>query len=883
MSGIRTIAVRLRGFFHKRRLEEDLDAELRQHLELLAQENIRRGMTQREAQSAARREFGGIEQTKESYRDLRGLPFLETFLRDVRIGFRSLLKRPGFTAIAILTLALGIGVNTSLFTVVHGVLFSPLPFLAPDRLVSLWERNLSDDFPSPYNVVSGGVFDDWQRLAASFEQMAAIGEDSANLSGDGGPLPEAIGTRFCSYNLFPMLGVQPIYGRPFSAEDDRHGASGTVILTYGLWKRRYAGNPAVIGRTILLNTKSYTVIGVLPAWFGYPDTRVQAWLPVRHEMPVEDMQSRGNHRFLVTARLKPGVSPAQANSELDAIQQRTHQQFPGTLAGKAATVLPLSENLVRDVKTSLYMLMGAVGCVLLIACLNVANLFVARAATRSKEIAVRAALGGSRWRLMREQLTESFLLTFAGGALGGFLAYASIRWLVAFREDLPRAGSIHVDRAALMFTIAVTALSGVFAGILPAFSATRKQLLEPLKENSRSLGGGRTRTRLRRLLLTSQVALTVLLLTGAGLLLKSFAELRSARVGCATGNVLTMGLSLPEAKYEKSSQKVEFFEQLLERVRAMPGMRAAGFVSVLPANGHFEDNTFSIAGRPPLAPGESLDAVVRAADPAYFTAMDIPLLRGRFFTAAERLENASFAVISESMAKKFFATEDPLGKTLIIDWEGKPRFEIVGIVGDVLSDLNRPPEPTMYFSLKFGRFSYGALVTRSNTDVKSFALPIQKEIARMDPDLPVSDVLTMQQIIGKSTASAAFDAVLVLLFAVLALILAAVGLYGLLSYLVTQRTNEIGIRMALGAQRTEVMRATLLEGLRPTAIGLLIGLFAGGACAQLISSLLFGVRPFEFMIYAGVGLLVLIISIGACSYPAWRAARVDPIVALRYE
>jgi predicted permease len=438
-----------------------------------------------------------------------------------------------------------------------------------------------------------------------------------------------------------------------------------------------------------------------------------------------------------------------------------------------------------------------------------------------------------------------------------------------------------VDQAALLFTVGITTFSGVIAGLLPAYSATSIQLLEPLKENSRSLGG-QSRTRLRKLLLTAEVALTVVLLVGAGLLLKSFARLGSAKMGCATANVLTMGLSLPDVKYEKPSQKTQFFEQLLARVRAMPGVRAAGFVTVVPGGGHFEDNTFSIEGRT-LVPGEFLDAADRGADPAYFQAMDIPLLRGRYFTDADRGENSNAMVISESMAREFSPNEDPLGKHLIVDWAGKPRFEIVGIVGDVLSNLDRPPEPTMYFPLNFGRFGYGSLVVRSNREVTTLALPIQKEIARMDADLPVSEVLTMEQIIGKSTAGARFDAVLVLLFAVLALILAAVGLYGLLSYLVTQRTNEIGIRMALGAQRTEVMRATLLDGLRPTAIGLVIGLFAGGACAQLISSLLFGVRPFELMIFAGVGLLVLIISIGACSYPAWRAARVDPIVALRYE
>ncbi|HYL63509.1 MAG TPA: ABC transporter permease [Candidatus Methylomirabilis sp.] len=873
---------KIRGWVRRRSQDRELQAELDNHLEALTEENIRRGMSQEEARYAARREFGGIEQTKELYRERRGLPFLETLLRDARFGLRNLARRPGFSALAILTLALGIGVNTAIFTVVHGVLLSPLPFTDPDRLVSLWERNLSDDFPSPYNVVSGGVFDDWHRQSSSFEEMSLIGEDSANLSGDGGSLPEAIGTRLCSFNLFSMLGVQPIRGRLFVADDDRLGAPGTVVLSYGLWKRRYGGDSAAIGRKVLLDARPYTVTGVLPAWFDYPDTRVQAWLPVRHEVSAYDIQNRGNHRFFVTARLKPSVTLAQASSDLDTIQQRIHQQFPDALVGRAATVVPLSDNIVRDVKTSLCVLMGAVGCVLLIACLNVANLFVARAASRTRELAVRAALGASRWRLIREQLTESVLLVQAGGTLGGLLAQATIRWIVVFQKDLPRANSIRIDGAAVVFTIVVTMLSAIFAGLLPSFSTTRRHLVEPLKESSRS-SGGQTRARLRRVLLTSEVALTVVLLIAAGLLLKSFEELRSAKMGCATANVLTMGLSLPETKYEKPGQKVEFFERMLSQVRAMPGVSAAGFVTNLPGNGHWEDNTFHIAGRPPLPPGQSLDAVVRGADSDYFAAMDIPLLRGRFCTGSERLENAKYAIISESMAKKFFPNEDPLGKGLAVDWAGSPQFEIIGIVGDVLSDLDRPPEPTMYFPLSFGRFSGGSLAIRSTKDVTALALPIQKEIASIDPDLPVSDILTMNQIIGRSTASAAFDAGLLLFFAVLALMLAAVGLYGLLSYLVTQRFSELGIRIALGAQRGGVLRMMLVDGLRPTVIGLSLGLIGGAASARLIQSTLFGVRPLDFTIFATVAFLVLFVACAASFLPAWRASRCDPIVALRSE
>jgi predicted permease len=876
--------IRVRALFRRKAVERELDDELRFHFEQQVEKFVQSGMPSQEARRRARLMFGGTEEIKEECREARGVLFLENLLQDLRYGLRTMRKSPGFTAVVVLTLALGIGVNTALFTIVHGVLLSPLPFPRSDRLVSLWERDIVENSPfSAYNVVSGGVFADWQQQVTSFQQMALIGEDSANLSGHGGSLPESIGTRQCSYNLFSMLGVQPLYGRLFTEEDDRSGAAATVILMHGLWKRRYAGDPAIVGKTILLDAKPYTVIGVLPAWFDYPDTRVQLWQTVNHEVSTQDMRNRGNHRFFVTARLKDGVSVAQAYSELDGIQQRNHKQFPDELMGKGATVLLLSDNLVRDAKSSLYLLMGAVICVLVIACLNVANLFVARGTARRKEFAVRAALGGSRRRIIREQLTESLLLTFLGGTLGALLAWSAIRWLVALRENLPRANSIHIDQSALVFTIAITTLSGLFAGLLPALAATRSELLEPLKENARSVAGGHSRARLRKILLTAEVALTVMLLVGGGLMLKSFTELRSVNMGCATQNVLTMSFTLPDATYPSLARKAQFFDEVLQRVRPLPGVSKAAIVSVLPGNGHFSDNTFRVEGQPPLLPGQFQDAVVRGADPGYFAAMNIALLRGRYFTDQDKLENLNAGVITQSMANKFFPNEDPLGKVLKIDWEGAPRFQIVGIVGDVISNLDQPPEATMYLPLNSGRFEFGSVVVRSTRDVTSLALPIQKQIASIDPDLAVTDVLTMEQIIGKSAANAMFDAALVLLFAVLALILAAVGLYGLLSYLVTQRTNEIGIRMALGAQRRSVMGAMLLDGLRPTAIGLVLGLFGGGVCAQLIRSLLFGVRPVEWTIFAGVALLVLIIAMCACAYPAWRAARVDPMVALRYE
>jgi predicted permease len=881
---MRDLWMQLRAVLRRSEVEREMEEELRFHFEAEVEKLVGEGMRMAEARRGARLAIGGAEQIKEECRDARGVRLVETLWQDARYGWRSLRKSPGFTVVAILTLTLGIGVNTALFTIVHGVLLNPLPFPRPERLVSLWEKNVVDE--EQFNVVSGGVFGDWQKQAKSFEQMALVGEDTANLSGDGGSLPESIGTRQCSFNLFSILDVQPAIGRFFTEEDDRPGATATVVLTNALWKRRYASDRAVVGKAILLDGRKYTVIGVLPAWFDYPDTRVQLWLPVRHEVSEADMRNRGNHRFFVTARLNDRLSVEQASSELNGIQQRNHQQFPDEMMGKGAHAVLLSENLVRDVKEPLYVLLGAVGCVLLIACLNVANLFMARVTARRKEIAVRAALGGSRWRIIQERVTESLLLTFAGGGLGALLAWATLRWLVALRADLPHAAAIHLDRFALAFTFAITIFCGVVAGLLPALAVTRSELVGALKEESRSMAGGQGRARLRKVLLTAEVALTVVLLIGGGLLLKSFSQLRSVDMGCKTDDVLTMGFTLPESKYETDAQRAEFFAELLRRARAVPGVKEASIVSVLPGAGHFFDNTFHIEGAAPLPPGQFRNAVIRGADPGYFLTMHIALKRGRIFAEQDhRVPDGNAMVIAESMAKKFFDGEDPLGKHLTIDWQGAPRFEVVGIVGDVLSDLDRPAEPTMYLPLNSGRLEYGSLVVIASAgrEVTALALPMQKVIAGMDADLAVSDVLTMDERIGKSTESAMFDAVLVLLFAVMGLVLAAVGLYGLLSYLVTERTNEIGIRMALGAPRGEVMRIMFLDGLRPTGLGLLVGLFAGGVCAQLIRSLLFGVEPLDVRIFAIVVAVVMGISMAACTYPAWRAARVDPMTALRCE
>lgn len=884
MRWLSQLSMKCRMLFLRGRAGNELQDELQFHLDQQIAENVAAGMDPDEARLSALRIFGNPTALREQARETWSWLWLELLLRDLRYGMRTLARTPGFTVLAILVMGLGIGANVALFTVVRSVLLKPLPFKDQDRLVRIYEADAKGRFQD--NIVAGGTFASWQSQAHSFEQMAIKQWMHYDLAGAGNQLPEVALAHTASWNIFSMLGVQPALGRVFTADDDRPEAPATVVLTWGLWKRRYGGDPGILGKTILLDEHPYTVIGVLPAWFSYPDPKVQLWTALYHEKARGLMVLHEAHNFDVIGLLKPGVTIQQATAELDTIQAAIRKEHPVGPINDAANVRPILDADVHEFKTGLYTLLAATGCLLLIACINVANLLVARAATRRRETAIRTALGGSRARLIREQIIESLLLACAGGCLGFLVAAGILRWLIQTRNDIPRADAIHIDGVVILFATGVMLACGLLAGLIPALASNDKQILRTLNESSRSHSGGAAGVRLRRLLLALQVGLTVVLLVGAGLLIKSYRQLRSVDLGCATHDVLTMWINLPKGGYRTPEQRVIFYEQLLERVRATPGVEAAGLTSVLPGQGRGRDDTFNIREHPPLPKGENLDSTTRFVDPGYFAAMQIPLIEGRFFEPNERLDKVQAIIVNREFTREVFPGEAHLGKHIVGGpGDSTQSFEIVGVVGDTLDEVSGQPYPAIFYPVYIGLERSVSLAVRTapGHDPSSLALPIQKVIAGIDPDLPVANILTMDQLIGQSTLDASFDATLVLAFAGISLLLAGVGLFGVLSYIVAQRTTEIGIRIALGAQREQVMRLMLRDGLRPAVFGLILGLIASVGLTRLIRSLLYGTAALDPVVFAVVSVALLAVAGVACALPAWRASRLDPITALRME
>lgn len=868
------------NWWHRKNRDADIERELCSDLELEEEEQREAGISGEEARYAALRAFGNPTVIREQALDVASWTWLESLARDLRISLLGLARSPGFAGISILVMALGIGANIALFTVVRGVLLKPLPFADPDRLVMLYESGLHESDTSS-NVVAGGMYGEWKKQNQSYSSLALAQGIRVGLSGSGGQLPEKLNSALISWDLLRTLGVQPALGRDFAQADDNSAAGGTVLLSWGLWKRRFGSNPGILSQTIDLDAKPYTVIGVMPAWFDFPDPSTQLWTPVYHDKPETLMTSFSDHMFRVVGRLKPGVTPSQGVADLSVISQRVHNEhLSQPFIFQGAKSRPLLEHIVGDIKKPLYVLLGATCCLLLIACLNVANLLVARAAARRKETAIRTALGGGWLRLVRERLMECLLLSVSGGALGLGFAFAALRWLARTRPGLSRVESIHIDGAVAVFTVGVIVVCALFSGLITAFSTSDKHILSTLHEASRSVSGGGARASLRKVLLTLEVGLTVILLVGAGLLLKSYERLRSVDMGCFTQNVITMHLGIPDARYPRASQRASFYDTLLDRVRALPGVDAAGFATNVPGQGYGTDETFNIVEHPPLPQGNGLFALSRWADPKFFQAMGIPFLRGRTFDDGKRLDAANEVIINQSFASRFFPGEDPLGRHLHI--RGKNAV-VIGIVGDSRYAIGEKPRPVQYYPLNAGVETVGTLVIRSSHDLEQFALPVQRIVSEMDHDLPVSDVLTMNQLLGQSTLDQSFNTALLVAFATLSMVLAAVGLFGVVSYIAAQRTTEIGIRVALGAKRDQVMRDMLALGLRPAVFGLALGLAASLEAGQLMRDLLYEIKPLDPAVYAAVAATLLAVAALACVTPAWRASRLDPMQALRAE
>jgi predicted permease len=875
-------------WWQMKKRDADLERELRSDLELEEEEQQERGMSPEEARYAALRAFGNPTLFREQTHAVWTWNGMENLLRDLKIGVRTLARSPGFSSIAVIVMALCIGATTSLFTIMRSVLLRPLPFRDPNRLVMIYEHFRDPSMNAQqfnFNSVAPADYRDWRAQTHSFEDMAAWRWAQINVTGERGELPELVSAGGGSWNLFSILGVPAVSGRTFTENEDRPDGN-VVMLTWSFFERRFSGDQSIVGKQIHLDGKPYTVVGVLPKWFTYPDAKMQVWVPYAEGMPPAILEHHDYHFTHVIGRLKPGVNLASSLSPVEAVQYQLHLQNLNAPVAEDVVSKTLIQDLAQNVKQPLIILLCAVACMLLIGCLNVANLLVARSAARHKEIAIRTALGAPRVTLIRAQMIESLLISITGGVSGVLLSLAATNWLVRTWKDLPSAQSIHVDGVVLAFACTIVFASALLAGLLPAILSTGKGAIAALQASSRNAAGSRSRTALRKTLLTMEIATTVVLLIAAGLLLKSFWRLRTTAVGCAIDNVLTMSYSLPAKKYDRPEKVNAFNEALLERVRATPGVLAAGLGSVVPGAGAMDDDIFTIPEHPPITPGAALpDALNRSADPEYFSTLQIPLLNGRFFTTDDRAGRPKTVIVSHQLAQQYFRGESPLGKHLHVVPRGDADYEIVGVVADTLYQVGQPGRPTMYFPVLSGETDEGslALVVRAASDPRALSVPVQKEIAQLDPELPVSDVLTMQQVVDQSLGNASLSASLVLAFAVLSLMLASVGLYGVLSYLTTQRTGEIGVRIALGAQREQVVRLMLNDGLRPAFYGLVLGLIASAGAVRLVQSMLYETQPLDPTIFAAVAVTLLAVAALACLVPAWRASRIDPMQALRTE
>jgi putative ABC transport system permease protein len=896
MRTLRTWFLRFSELFGKARRDRELAEELESHLQMHIEDNLRAGMTPEEARRQAVVKLGGLEQIKENYRDRRGFPWLESLLQDVRFGLRMLRKNPGFTTVAILTLALGIGATTAIFTVVDKVLLQPLAYREVDRMVVLMQT--FDGGQSP--IISIPKYMLWRDQPRIFEESSLYGIPGAlrvNLLG--GDRPEQFQATQVSADFFSLFGVRLAAGRTFTPEEDAPGGPPVVVISSGLWRNRFGADPHIVGRTIDLDGTAYNVIGVMAPLYT-PDLPLgDMCFPLQAD---PNSNNQGNDLFGV-ARLKPGVTLAMAKAATQVIAEKFHRKYPTMMGPKRGlTVETMNEVRVAGVRTSLLVLLGAVGFVLLIACANVASLMLARATLRRREISIRAALGAGRGRIVRQLLTESVLLALVGGALGLYLGYFGVRYLLGINPaDMPRIGehaeAISLDWRVLVFALAVSMLTGMLSGIIPAITTSRTDLATTISESGARTGTGLRGNKTRSVLVVIELAMAMVLLVGAALLIRTFHDSLSVNPGFQTHNILTMDMSLRGVRFQKTASVAEVVREGRQRLESLPGVEAAAAACCLPLGGGY-GLPFNIEGRPPTNGPFTGGGSWRSVSPAYFEVFRISLLRGRTFTDRDDGAAEPVVVITEAMAKQFWPKGDELGARITIGKGMGPQFdepprEIIGVVGDVRDNgLNYDPQPTMYVPLAQVKDRLTALdatplpmqwFIRTRVEPHSLTHEIEQELRAASGGLPVGTVQSMDQVLAHSIASEQFNMMLLTTFAAIALFLAGIGIYGIMAYSVQQRTREIGIRMALGATPQAVRRTMVVHGMILGLIGVSLGVAGGLALTRLLRSLLYGVEPWDPLAFVLTAVLLSAVALFACYVPARRASRVNPMVALRYE
>ena len=885
MSWRRHVA-RISALLHRKKSVDGLEEEIRAHIGMEERENLEAGMPPEEAHFAALRRFGNVAETQERSREMWKWQWLETLLQDLRYGLRQLRRNPGFTAVAVITLALGIGANTAIFSIVDAVLLRPLPYPHPDQLVLLFGVPVKQ--PDALSAISYRDFTEIRKQNSVFSGMGGNTFHDLTLTGAGEP--SIVNTADVTPKIFPLLNAKPLVGRTLLPADGRQDAAPVAVLSENLWRSRFGSNPALIGHSINLDMRSFTVVGILPASFRYPDgaAHQDVWIPIAQD-PLFGPLTRKPGVPVMTGigRLKPGVSIAQAQAEMNALSARLAKEFPTQDSGRMIRIESFPQFVVGNVKSALIILLGAVGLVLLIACANIANLLLSRGTSRGREIALRMAMGAGRTRVLRQLLTESALLGLMGGIAGVALAAWSV-W--SFGHSLPpdvtRIGSIHVGGTVLLFALLLSLAAALAFGLTPALFATPSNLLASIQE-----GGDRAVQRggqfVRNFLASAEIALAVVLLVAAGLLIRSFARVTSVNPGFDPQNVTEAEVSLPQFEYSTPQQWTNFSNDLLVRLRAQPGLRDSAVAAPLPMDRQGQASfAFTIVGNPPLPPGKPNTADYSTVSPEYFRVMRIPLMRGRFFSQQDSPSNPKVAIISDALVRRYFPHQNPIGKEMRFGFppNGNVPRKIVGIVGDVRdAALSRKPGPMMYVPFAQAPLWGGEVVVRSSMSTSSVAAGIRLAVHSIGKNLPVTDVQSFPDVLGASVAQDRFRTLLMASFGAIALLLAAVGIFGVMSYTASRRTHEIGIRMALGAQKRDVLWMVVQHGLRLALIGAGIGIGGALVLTRFLAGLLYGIKPTDPLTFITVSLILIAVALVACYIPARRAAKVDPMVALRYE